>query len=292
MKECVLYKKLKENKVRCLACAHKCIINKEKSGICGVRKNIHGKLLLLVYGKIIAEHIDPIEKKPLYHFLPGTRAYSIGTIGCNLKCIWCQNSEISQAGKMKDARIIGNERSPGEIVKYALKNDCKSIAYTYNEPAISVEFVYDCAKLAKENGLKNVLVTNGYLSKESFDYLNKEKLIDAMNIDLKSFNEKTYQSFCGGNLQPVLDLIKLSFKNKIHIEITTLIIPSINDNKKELEKIARFIASVSKDIPWHISRFFPNYKMLDRKITPLETLEKAKEIGLKVGLKYVYLGNV
>jgi pyruvate formate lyase activating enzyme len=208
---------------------------------------------------------------------------------------------------------LGIDRIPKDIVEAALRNNCKSIAYTYNEPIIFIEFIYDCAKLAKSKGLKNVLVTNGYFSKESFDYLNKEKLIDAMNIDLKSFYNKTYEKYCGCKLKPILDLIKRSFKSGIHIEITTLIIPGINDSEKELKKIASFIASVSKDIQWHISRFFPNvrnllisehsenhnsiqdflsYKMQDKSITPIATLEKAREIGVKAGLKYVYIGNV
>lgn len=283
MKECELYK-AEKGKVRCLACAHKCLIGKENTGICDVRKNINGKLYLLVYGKVVSMHADPIEKKPLYHFLPKTKAFSIGTIGCNFKCDFCQNFEISQVKE-----IIGEEITPERIVDNAIKTGCKSIAYTYNEPIIWAEFVKDIAKLAKEKGLKNILVTNGYFSKESFDYISD--YIDAMNIDLKSFNEEFYKRYCGGKLQPVLDTIKRAHKAGIHIEITTLLISSLNDSEKELEKIAKFIASISKRIPWHISRFFPMYKMLDKHPTSIDSLEKAYKMGKK-HLKYVYLGNV
>jgi len=186
-KECVLYEKKKLKKVRCLACAHKCVINEGKTGICGVRKNENGKLMLIVYGKVSSINVDPIEKKPLYHFLPGSYALSIGTVGCNFKCDFCQNFDISQSSK--SGKIFGEEISPEEIVISAVKYNCKSIAYTYNEPAIFIEFVKDCAKLAKENGLKNILVTNGYFSRESFGYI--KEYIDAVNIDLKSFKENT-----------------------------------------------------------------------------------------------------
>ncbi len=290
MKEAVLYEKIgkgKEKKVRCLACAHKCIIGNDKTGICGVRKNINGKLFLLVYGKVVSMNVDPIEKKPLYHFLPGSKSFSIGTVGCNFRCDWCQNFDISQASKK--GIITGKDISCEEIVEKALENNCKSISYTYNEPAIFIEFVKDVAKLAKKRGLKNILVTNGYLSKECFDYISD--YIEAMNIDLKSFNNNFYKKYCGTTLKPVLETIKRAYGKGIHIEITTLIILGLNDSDKELEKIAKFIASLNNKIPWHISRFFPMYKMLDKKITPIETLEKAYKIGKKY-LKYIHMGNV
>jgi len=289
MKECVLYKKEKGKKTRCLVCFHKCLISEGKTGICVVRKNIDGKLYLLVYGKIAAMHIDPIEKKPLYHFLPGSYAYSIGTIGCNLKCGWCQNWEISQ-----ERKIFGEEISAEKIVNLAIKSGCKSIAYTYNEPAIFSEFVHDVAILAKKKGLKNILVTNGYYSKEGFNFLMKKKLIDAVNIDLKSFSDKTYKEYCGARLKPVLETIKRAVKNRIHVEITTLIIPDVNDNLDELRKIACFIFNLDKkgNVPWHISRFFPHHKLLGREMTPIKTLKEAYNIGKKVGLKYVHMGNV
>ena len=287
MHECALYKKEKQSTVRCLACSHKCLIPEAKVGICGVRKNIKGKLYLLVYGKVVAANVDPIEKKPLYQFLPGTYVYSIGTVGCNFRCLWCQNYDISQAPR--ERKIFGKHITPEQIVDEALKTGCKSIAYTYNEPTIFIEFVKDVAKLARKKGLKNILVTNGYFSKETFDYISN--LIDAINIDIKSFSDKTYLKYTGGRLKPVLDNVKRIHKKKIHLELTTLVIPGINDSSEELEKIAKFIASVDKKIPWHISRFFPAYKMMDAQITPIKTLERAYKIGKKY-LKYVYIGNV
>jgi len=286
MKLAELYKKEKD-KIRCLACSHKCLISEGKTGICGVRKNIEDKLYLLVYGKVAAMNVDPIEKKPLYHFLPGTASFSIGTVGCNFRCDFCQNFEISQISKRRT--IFGKEISPEEVVKRAIQTKCKSISYTYNEPAIFIEFVRDIAKIAKKKKLKNILVTNGYFSKESFDYI--KDYVDAMNIDLKSFSEKFYIKYCGGKLKPVLDTIKRSHEKGIHIELTTLVIPGLNDSEKEFEEIAKFIASVDKNIPWHISRFFPMYKMINKQITPLETLRKAERIGKKY-LNYVHVGNV
>jgi len=286
MKLAELYKKEKD-KIRCLACSHKCLISEGKTGICGVRKNIEDKLYLLVYGKVAAMNVDPIEKKPLYHFLPGTASFSIGTVGCNFRCDFCQNFEISQISKR--GTIYGKEISPEEVVKRAIQTKCKSISYTYNEPAIFIEFVRDIAKIAKKKKLKNILVTNGYFSKESFDYI--KDYVDAMNIDLKSFSEKFYIKYCGGKLKPVLDTIKRAHEKGIHIELTTLVIPGLNDSEKEFEEVAKFIASVDKNIPWHISRFFPMYKMIDKQITPLETLRKAERIGKKY-LNYVHVGNV
>jgi pyruvate formate lyase activating enzyme len=286
MKECELYQR-EEGKIRCLACSHKCLISKDRAGICGVRKNIDNKLYLLVYGKVISMNIDPIEKKPLYYFLPHTKTFSIGTVGCNFKCDFCQNFEISQISK--HGLILGKETTPEEIVKKAIQTGCKSISYTYNEPAIFIEFVKDIAILAREKGLKNVLVTNGYFSKESFDYISD--YVDAMNIDLKSFSEEFYNKSCGGKLKPVLDTIKRAHKKGIYMELTTLVIPGLNDSNKEFEQIAKFIASVDKNIVWHISRFFPMYKMLNKEITPLATLKRAEKIGKKY-LNHVHMGNV
>lgn len=289
--ECELYR-AKKDKIRCLACSHKCLILEGKTGICGIRKNIQGKLFLLVYGKVVAEHVDPIEKKPFYNFLAGTKAYSIGTVGCNFKCDWCQNFDISQSSKGKQSKIFGEERSPEQIVSAALTNRCKSIAYTYNEPVIWIEFIRDIARIAKNKKLKNIFVTNGYWSKESLDYLNKERLIDAMNIDLKCFDSEIHLKYCGGKLECVLDTIKRAKNAGIHVEITTLIVPEVNDNEKQLRGIARFIAKLDKDIPWHISRFFPMYKMSGKKPTEINILKRAFEIGKEEGLNYVYLGNV
>ncbi len=294
MKEAKLYVRKKGNNVQCLACPHKCLISEDNFGICGVRKNVKGKLFLLVYGKPVAVHVDPIEKKPFYNFLPGTYSYSIGTFGCNFRCSFCQNYDISQ---FREFYLDFEETikklpyvSPNEIVKNALNENCSSIAYTYNEPSIFVEYVRDIAVLARKEGLKNLLVTNGYFSKESFEYVSK--YIDAMNVDLKSFRDEFYQKICGAKLKPVLETIKRAYEKGIHLELTTLIIPEENDSDDELKSIAEFIASIDKNIPWHISRFFPMYKMQDEPITPFKTLKRAKKIGRSVGLKYVYIGNV
>ncbi len=290
-KECVLYVKEKNKRAICTACEQRCLIPEGKTGICGVRKNINGKLYLMVYGKVAAKHIDPIEKKPLYHFLPGTYSYSIGTVGCNFRCPWCQNYDIAQFMEIYGDKILGENITPDEIVKQAIETKCKSISYTYTEPTIFIEYAVDTAKLAKKHGLKKILVTNGYMTKECIDYF--FPYIDAMNIDLKSFSDDFYRKYCRASkgLKPVLDTIKNCHKKGIHIEITTLIIPGLSDSLKELEKISKFIASVDKNIPWHITRFFPAYKMPDKEITPLETLKEAEKIGKKY-LKYVHIGNV
>ena len=285
MKPAVLYEKNK-GKVRCLACAHKCLIADGKRGICSVRENVNGELILLVYGKLVSMNIDPIEKKPLYNFLPGTKSFSIGTVGCNFRCDFCQNWDISQASKQ--GFIGGHDVTPKEVVENAIRAGCRSISYTYNEPVISIEFVRDVAKIAKDKGLKNIMVTNGYWSQESFNYI--RDVIDAVNIDLKG-NDKFYKKYCGGNQKPVLETIKRCHDSGIHVEVTTLVIPGLNDKKEDFEFIAKFIAGLDKNIPWHISRFFPMYKMTDGKVTPVETLEKAKKIGEKY-LEHVYLGNV
>lgn len=290
MKKAVLFKKLANGFVQCTACNHYCKIAQDKTGICGVRKNVKGILYLLVYGKACAFNIDPIEKKPLYHFMPGTEILSFGTVGCNFRCDFCQNWDISQASKPPANQIFGHNLPPKKIVEYAVDNKIPSIAYTYNEPAVFFEYAFDTAKLAKKSELKNVYVSNGYESSEA-----REKIapyLDAINIDLKSYDEKFYQKYCGAHLKPVLENIIQFHKLGIHLEITTLIIPKKNDSKSNLLKIAKFIASVDKKISWHISRFFPAYKMLDVEITPESTLKYAQVIGKKAGLEYVYIGNV
>jgi len=295
MKECYLYKKLNDQKVQCQTCNHRCtIIANGKRGICGVRENQNGKLYLLVYGKAIAVNIDPIEKKPFYHFLPGTYSLSIATVGCNYSCRWCQNWEISQASKDPKIghrlEITGENWPPKKIVEEAIKNNCPSISYTYTEPTIFLEYALDTMKLAHQAGLKNTWVSNGYFSDKTLELV--APYLDAINIDLKGFNEKNYLKYSGAHLKPVLENIKAVYKKKIHLEITTLVIPRINDSENELKKIANFIASIDKKIPWHISRFFPAYKMIDIEPTPPETLKKAYTIGKSAGLKNVYLGNI
>jgi len=290
VKEAVLYKKLKDQKVRCNLCNHRCLISPGKRGICFVRENKNGTLYSLVYGIALAANIDPIEKKPLFHFQPGTESFSIATAGCNFRCEFCQNWNISQITKGPKGEIIGEKLLPEEIVKRAKRTDCASIAYTYTEPTIFFEYAQDTAKLAKKEGITNVFVTNGYQTPETIKEM--AKFVDAANVDLKSFSEKFYQKVCGAKLKPVLESIKLMHKAGIWIEITTLVVPKQNDSKKELTQIAQFIAKINKSIPWHISRFHPDYKMLDSYPTPIETLEMAYEIGKKAGLKYVYLGNI
>ena len=285
MKECILYSK-ERGKVRCLACAHKCLIGKGKTGICGVRKNIKGKLMLLVYGKMVAVHVDPIEKKPFSDFLRGTQTYSVGGVGCNFKCDFCQNFDISQ---VDGGNIMGREVSAEDIVNAAIDSGCESIAYTYNEPVIFIEFVRDVARLAREKGLKNVMVSNGYWSSESFEVL--EGLIDAVNIDLKG-DDDFYQKFCGAKSGEIVrDVIRKCSEAGMHVEVTTLVIPGRNDSLERLGEIAKFLGSVDRGIVWHLSRFFPMYKVLDKGVTPVSVLESAREIGEKY-LNKVVVGNV
>ena len=265
MKECYLYQKLTGGQVQCQTCHHRCKIAKGKYGICGVRENQNSKLYLLVWGKAIAANVDPIEKKPFYHFLPGSKSFSVATVGCNFRCSWCQNWQISQASKDPNIghklEIIGEDLSPAEIVSQAQKTGCQSISYTYTEPTIFLEYALDAMKLAHKNGLKNCWVSNGYFSRQTLELI--APYLDAINIDLKGFNEKNYLKYCGAKLEPILENIKRVHDKKIHLEITTLIIPGINDSNKELKQIAEFITSVDKKIPWHISRFFPAFKMAD-----------------------------
>ena len=281
-----LSKSLSDNKVKCLACAHNCVIGEGKKGICSIRENVGGKLILNAYGSAVSMGVDPVEKKPLYHFLPGSLTFSFGTLGCNFKCGFCQNFDISFPKNF----VFKKNLSPEEAVFLAKNNGCKSISYTYTEPAIFAEYVIDTARLAKKAGLKNVLVTNGFLSQESLDKFSE--VIDAVNIDLKSFNEDFYKKHCRARLDPVLNAIKFFHKKNIWVEVTTLLIPDMNDSVDELKKIASFIASVDNEIPWHISRFFPMHEFSDKSITPIETLHMAKTIGIDEGLKFIYLGNV
>ena len=289
-KEAMLYEKIEGKKVVCNLCSHYCKIKESDFGLCNVRQNIDDALYTLVYGELIATHVDPIEKKPLYHFLPGSKSFSIATPGCNFKCSFCQNWQISQVKKNELKESTKNYIEPEEIVKRAQNYDCKSISYTYTEPTIFFEYAFDTAKLAKEKSLKNNFVTNGYMSKKALEKISP--YLDAANVDLKSFRKEFYNKICKAKLQPVLDTIKEMKKLGIWVEVTTLVVPDQNDSEKELNDIADFILDVGTEIPWHISRFHPDYRYNDSGPTPIKTLEKAYEIGKNHGLKYVYLGNV
>jgi len=289
MKEALFYEKLDNHAVQCHLCAHHCVIARGKRGICGVRENRGGILCTLVYGRSIAENIDPIEKKPLFNFLPGSKSFSIATAGCNFRCLHCQNHDISQMPRNR-AVIMGKNLSPEDVVSLAKENGCESISYTYTEPTIFYEYAYDIAKLASAEGLKNVFVTNGYITEEPLRAISP--YLDAANIDLKSFTEGFYKKICGAKLQPVLDAIKLYRDLNIWIEITTLIIPTHNESPRELEQIASFIKELGTDIPWHITAFHPTYRLTDRSSTPVSALMQARDIGIRTGLRYVYVGNV
>lgn len=289
-KEAMLYEKLDNNGVHCYLCSHECKIAKSKLGICGVRQNTGGELYSLVYAQTIAANIDPIEKKPLFHFLPGSKSFSIATVGCNFKCGFCQNWNISQISAKNGGITSGREMLPAQVVEEAKKSGCLSISYTYTEPTIFFEYAYDTARLAKEAGLYNTFVTNGFMTRQALDTISP--YLDAANVDLKSFSEDYYKKNCKAHLSPVLDSIAYMKKLDIWVEVTTLVIPGENDSEEELNQIAGFIAQVDKNIPWHISRFHPDYQFSDRSATPLNTLQMAMEIGKKCGLNYVYPGNV
>jgi len=312
MKEAMFYEPLTEGRVLCTLCALYCKIASGRRGACGVRVNVGETLYTLVYDRVVARHVDPIEKKPLFHFRPGSRSYSIATAGCNFRCLHCQNFDISQQPKektppiresggdhpevlclsLRDAadRIPGEEVTPEEIVAAAQRSNCRSIAYTYTEPTIFFELAYDTARLAAAEDLANVFVTNGYITEEALATI--APYLDAANIDLKSFNDAAHKRMTGARLQPVLDSIRAYKRMGIWIEVTTLVIPGHNDSERELRQIAEFICSVGKDVPWHVSQFYPTYRLLDRARTPVQTLRRAREIGYEAGLDYVYEGNV
>ena len=290
MKEAMLYQKLADDRVKCHLCAHECTIADGRKGICQVRENRGGTLYTLVYGRTIARHVDPVEKKPLFHFHPGSKAYSIATPGCNFRCEWCQNAEISQASE-PDAVQTGMEATPGEIVSAARQNRCRSVAYTYTEPTIFFEYSYDTARLAHEEDLANVYVTNGFMTGEMLETI--APYLDAANVDLKAFRDQTYRDYVGGRLEPVLNSLRAIKELGIWLEVTTLVIPGLNDDPEELRDAVRFIADeLGPETPWHISRFRPAYKMRDKSPTPISKLREAKQIGHDAGLHYIYLGNV
>jgi len=295
MKESILYRKLKDNKVQCLTCNHYCQIKPKQRGICGVRENQKGKLMALNYPYLISEEIDPIEKKPFYHFMPGTFSLSIATAGCNFKCPWCQNWSISQLTKIRENKNqwlkISFKKTPKQIISDAKKFRTPSISYTYTEPTIFLEFALETMKLARKENIKNNWVSNGYFSEQTFKLI--KNCLDAINIDLKFMENDKYLKYSGAKLNPILENIKKVYQAKIHLELTTLIIPGLNDSKNSLKKMAQFIKKeLNPSVPWHLSRFFPAYKMEDKEITPKKTLYKAYAIAKKAGLENVYLGNI
>lgn len=288
--EALLYDGVGEQRVACQLCAHRCEIRPDSSGICRVRENRDGKLYTLVYGNLIAQNADPIEKKPLYHFMPGSRAYSIATPGCNFRCGWCQNWQISQLPR--EMHLPPNERvAPAEVVTQAVKSGCRTIAYTYTEPTIFFEYALDVSRLAKNQGLKNIFVTNGFMTPEMINLYHP--LLDAANVDIKAFKDETYRTLMGGRLAPVLESCRMLKSLGIWLEITTLIVPGVNDGPDELHALATFIHDeLGAETPWHLSRFYPQYKMNDRTPTSETILQETKAMAEEIGLDYIYLGNL
>jgi pyruvate formate lyase activating enzyme len=287
MKQALYYKTLKDNKVQCVLCPWNCVIPEDKRGNCGVRQNKDGKLYSLVYGKAVSTHVDPIEKKPLFHLQPGSLAYSIGTVGCNLHCKHCQNYSISQA---TPEELPGTDLPPQQVVDQAIRENCSSIAYTYTEPTIFYEYMLDTAKLAKKKGIKNVIVSNGFINEEPLKELCKH--IDGANIDLKCFNNKFYRDITTARLEPVLNTLKILKQKKVWLEITNLIIPTLNEDLSEIKKMCKWIQNnLGNNVPLHFTAFYPTYKLTDISPTPADILTKARNIAKEIGLHYVYIGN-
>jgi pyruvate formate lyase activating enzyme len=290
MREARFWEKAGEGRVRCGLCRFNCLIASGKRGRCGVRENRDGTLYSLVYGKIVAENVDPIEKKPLFHFHPGSRCYSIATVGCNFRCLHCQNADISQWPHERSS-IPGADLAPQALVAAARDSGCLSIAYTYTEPTIFYEYAFDAAVLARQAGLKNVFVTNGYTSTAALEAI--APYLDAANVDLKAFSEMFYHEVTGATLEGVLACLRDYRRLGIWLEVTTLVIPGWNDQPDELRRLAEFIAGeLGPEVPWHVSAFHPSYRMLDRPTTPAGTLQQAAAIGREAGLQHVYLGNL
>lgn len=286
-KEACFYQKKQNNLVLCTLCPHNCLIENGKNGKCQVRVNVEGKLFTKVYGRTSVQHVNKVEKKPLFHFFPGTNTYSIATHGCNFHCGYCINWQISQASEFSDTNQVS---SPEAIVQAALHAECQSISYTYVEPTIFYEYAFDIAKVAHHKGLKNIFKTNGFMNIEALEQVSP--YLDAANVDLKTFSNRTYNKF-GGHLAPILSFLKKAKSLGIWLEITTVIIPNLNDSVEELQEIAHFISNeLGRETPWHLCRFFPSYKMNDFLTTPLDTIEKAFLIGQEAGLQYVYYGNL
>ncbi len=286
-KEAMFWKQIgKEKTVQCQLCPHFCTLKEGERGRCRVRENKKGKLISLVYGKPCSLSLDPIEKKPLYHFLPGELALSIATVGCNLRCLHCQNWEISQSSDISSIEI-----SPKKVIEEVKKNDVKIISYTYTEPTIFYEYMLNIAKLAKKSGIKNTIVSNGFINPEPLKKLCK--YIDGANIDLKSINNEFYKNICKARVKPVLESLKILKEKEVWIEITNLLIPTLNDKKKNIKSLVLWIKkNLGTHVPLHFTAFYPSYKLLNLPATPLKTLKEAKDIATKAGMKYVYIGNI
>jgi pyruvate formate lyase activating enzyme len=289
MKEASFWERRGERDVHCFLCAQHCKIAPEERGKCGVRENREGTLFTLSYGKLIARNVDPIGKKPLFHFQPGTLSYSIATMGCNFACTFCQNADISQIPS-EDGRIMGRDTPPENIVEDARMQRCASIAYTYTEPTIFMEYALDTMEPAHEAGIKNVFVSNGFMTEQSLEAV--IPYLDAANVDLKAFTDEFYKQQCGARLKPVLKTLERMKERGVWLEVTTLLIPGLNDDPGELRELADFIVGLGPEVPWHVSRFRPTYKLMDRPSTPADTIRKARDIGLEAGLLYVYPGNL
>jgi len=274
----------------CTLCPHFCRIKVDKYGICGVRKNEDGKLYTLIYEKAAALNVDPIEKKPLFHFFPGSKSMSAATVGCNFRCKFCQNWDLSQASKGKARRLSGEPVTPAEIVRLAAQHNCRTIAFTYSEPTIFYEYAYDTARLATEAGIYSVFVSNGFITPKALQKI--RPYLFGFNVDLKSFNPDFYTKVLSAKLEPVLESLKEIKRLGFWLEVTTLVVPTQNDSDEELTKIAEFICGLGPDVPWHVSAFHPDYKMTDLPRTSIASLQRARQIGIDAGLRYVYTGNI
>jgi pyruvate formate lyase activating enzyme len=288
--EASLWRKAEGGAVDCYLCAHRCHIAPGRRGVCRVRENVDGRLETLVYGRLVAAHVDPIEKKPLHHFLPGSQSYSIAAAGCNFQCGFCQNWQISQLPRGRvPGEIPGEPASPPQIVAAAGANRCASVSYTYTEPTIFYEYARDTALLARQAGLRNVFVTNGFMTPEALAEI--AGWLDAANVDLKAWSDAFYRETCKGRLEPVKESIRGMHAAGIHVEVTTLLVTGLTDGADDLRGIAGFLASISPDLVWHVSRYHPDFEMSEPP-TPLEKIEQAVDIGRKAGLRFVYAGNV
>jgi len=292
MREALFYEHRDDGSVLCGLCGQHCTIAQGKLGVCGVRENVDGVLYTAVYGMVAATNVDPIEKKPLFHMYPGSKALSLATVGCNFRCSFCQNWDLSQMSKGRNRRIAGHEVSAERIADMAVEHDCRVVAYTYSEPTIFYEWALDVSKLTTERGILNVFVTNGYMTAEALREI--RPYLHGANVDLKAFRDETYRKTMGApGVQPVLDTLKLMKQLGMWVEVTTLVVPTMNDSDEELRDIARFVAhELGPETPWHISRFYPDYKEKNLLPTPMQTLQRAYEIGREEGIRYVYTGNV